>query len=89
MSFYGYGDIAGDWYSRPSPDYLKAKAVTEEEAWSVVGQTPITEPPPGMSLRRLAFYTWCRQTGFWPKAVTGLDPATQDRRSIPSARCAM
>ena len=83
VSFYGYGDIAGDWYSKPSPYHQPNKLVSREEAYSVVGTTPITQPPPGMLMRRLAFYTYCRQTGFWPKAVTGLDPATQDKAFDP------
>jgi acetyl esterase/lipase len=80
VSFYGYGDIAGDWYSKPSPYHAPDKPISEEHAWSVVGKTPLTQPPPNMALRRLAFYTWCRQTGYWPKAVTGFDPATQDEK---------
>jgi acetyl esterase/lipase len=31
VSFWGYGDIAGDWYSQPDPFYLKQPLVPREE----------------------------------------------------------
>ena len=37
VSFYGYGDIAGDWYSRPDPFYSRQPAVPKEEAYQAVG----------------------------------------------------
>lgn len=86
VSFYGYGDIAGDWYSKPSPFYVKGKRISEKEAWSLVGTTPVTERPLAtamQSFRGVSFYYYCRQTGLWPKAVTGLDPATHDKEFDP------
>ena len=32
VSFYGYGDIAGPWYSRPDPFYLLEPEVSESDA---------------------------------------------------------
>jgi acetyl esterase/lipase len=32
VSFWGYGDIAGPWYSRPDPFYLQQPLVSKEEA---------------------------------------------------------
>jgi acetyl esterase/lipase len=72
VSFWGYGDIVGPWYSRPDPFYLKQPAVTREEATAAVGSTPISEPPPGNNRGR--FYLYCRQNGLWPKEVAGHDP---------------
>ena len=31
VSFYGYGDIIGEWYSKPSPHY-QGKTITDEQA---------------------------------------------------------
>src|SRR2546423_1682772 len=36
VSFYGYGAIVGDWYSRPDPYFSKAPAVPKSDASSVV-----------------------------------------------------
>lgn len=76
VSYWGYGDIVGSWYSRPDPFYLKQPAVTREEALSAVGTTPLSEPPPKNSRGR--FYLYCRQQGIWPKEVAGHDPETED-----------
>jgi acetyl esterase/lipase len=77
VSFWGYGDIVGPWYSRPDPFYLKQPAVSREEALAAVGKTPIAEPPPKNNRGR--FYLHCRQQGIWPKEVAGHDPDTEDR----------
>jgi acetyl esterase/lipase len=72
VSFYGYGDIAGVWYSRPDPFYNQRPAVTEEEARRSVGRSVISESS-GQN-DRFRFYLYCRQHGLWPKEVAGYDP---------------
>ncbi len=72
VSFYGYGDIAGDWYSRPDPFYSKMPAVPKEEAYRVVGGRVVSESAGGDQRGR--FYLYSRQNGLWPLAVAGLDP---------------
>ncbi len=76
VSFYGYGDIAGDWTTRPNPDYLGLKPVLEAEAESVVGDEPVSESP---IFPRVVYYNYCKQHGLWPLRVAGLDPVTQRR----------
>lgn len=71
ISFYGYGDIAGEWYSRPSPHYNKEPAVSPEVAYEGVGGPTIAG---SQSNQRWLFYLYCRQQGLWPKEVTGYDP---------------
>jgi acetyl esterase/lipase len=73
VSFYGYGDIVGPWYSKPSPHYCKEARVSESEAFSSVGRTPLSEPTD--SNRRQRFYLYLRQQGLWPNYVAGVDPA--------------
>jgi acetyl esterase/lipase len=77
VSFWGYGDIAGPWYSLPDAFYRRQALVTEAEARSAVGTTALSEPPRGN--RRGRFYLYCRQNGLWPKEVTGIDLATDPR----------
>ncbi|MCC6858689.1 MAG: alpha/beta hydrolase [Bryobacterales bacterium] len=77
VSFWGYGDIAGRWYSRPDPFYLKQPAVSREEALAAVGKSCISEPAEKNSRGR--FYLYCRQQGLWPRQVTGHDPDSEDR----------
>lgn len=71
VSFYGYGDIAGEWYSKPDSFYSSQPAVPKEEAYGAVGGPVISESPFD---KRFRFYLYCRQHGIWPREVTGHDP---------------
>jgi len=43
VSFYGYGDITGKWYSEPSSFYCTMPIVSEEQALSCVGNHAVSE----------------------------------------------
>lgn len=74
ISYYGYGDIIGDWLVRPDAGYMRQRMISHDEALSVVGKGV---PPCGtLDNKRFNFYLYCRQTGRWPAEVTGLDPQT-------------
>lgn len=76
VSFYGYGDIAGEWYSRPDPFYNRQPAVSKEEAYRVVGDEVISDYRGG---DRGRFYLYTRQQGLWPLEVAGHDPDKEPR----------
>jgi acetyl esterase/lipase len=71
VSFYGYGDVAGEWYSRPDPFYSRQPTVTKEEAYQAIGTRVISDDHYG---NREQFYLYCRQQGLWPMEVVGFDP---------------
>jgi acetyl esterase/lipase len=77
VSFYGYGDVAGSWYSRPDPFYLTQPRIAKVDAYKTVGTQELSESP---ATARGAFYTYCRQNGLWPREVVGLDPDTDAER---------
>jgi len=81
VSFYGYGDITGPWYSRPDPFYRQQPAIPEDEAYRTVGGSVIAGTPAegGLSEGRHRFYVYCRQHGLWPQEVTGHDPEREPR----------
>ncbi len=81
VSFYGYGDIAGAWYSRPDAFYSKQPAVTKEEAYQAVGGAVLSGARGPNNRPR--FYLYCRQQGLWPKEVAGHDPDTEPRAFDP------
>lgn len=76
VAFYGYGDIAGDWYAKPDEFYRKRMLYTREQAYEGIGKEEIAE---GKNAKRSWFYIYCRQNGLWPKEVTGHDPAKEPR----------
>ena len=79
ISYWGYGDVAGAWYSRPDPFYRRQPLVPREEAERAVGRTPIADG--AGRPERARFYLYCRQQGRWPQEVAGLDP-DQDPKAL-------
>jgi len=81
VSFYGYGDIAGTWYSRPDSFYCQQPSVPKEEAYEAIGGQAISGTPGQHNRGR--FYLYCRQQGLWPKEVTGYNPDTEPLAFAP------
>jgi acetyl esterase/lipase len=81
VSFWGYGDIAGPWYSRPDAFYRTKPLVPKEEAYKAVGGAVITDSIGKNDRGR--FYLYCRQNGLWPKEVTGHDPDKEPKAFDP------
>lgn len=83
LSLWGYGDLVGDWYSKPSshPRHHRSK-LTREQAYAEVSGPPIADARdrPGNGG---AFYQYCRQQGSWPQAVTGWDPHREPEKFHP------
>jgi acetyl esterase/lipase len=75
VSYYGYGDIVGSWYSEPDEFYRRQPLVSKEDAYASIGKTPLSDPPAG-DLRD-KFYLYCRQNGLWPREVSGHDPRAE------------
>jgi acetyl esterase/lipase len=71
VSFYGYGDITGEWYSQPDPFYRSQPLVPKGEAYRAVGTRIVSEDP---DANRWPFYLHTRQQGTWPIEVVGHDP---------------
>lgn len=80
VSFYGYGDIIGDWYCKPDPYYCSKERVSKSDAHRMVQGTEHTgERNSG------PFYLYCRQNGIWPEEVGGKDPSVD--REFFISRC--
>jgi acetyl esterase/lipase len=83
VSFWGYGDLVGAWYSTPSPHPRHHQStMTEQEARAQVAGPPISDSRDREG-NGGAFYQFCRQTGRWPLEVSGWDPARQPRKFYP------
>ena len=83
MSYFGYGDLVGDWYATPSPHPRhNPRKITTEEAWQQVSGPVIADARERKGDGGI-FYNYCRQTGQWPKAVSGWDPRGESEKFRP------
>jgi len=83
VSFWGYGDLIGDWYSAPSPHSRHhATTLSGEDVRRQVDGPAISDARdrPGDGG---AFYQYCRQQGIWPQEVSGWDPRSEAERFRP------
>jgi acetyl esterase/lipase len=69
VSFYGYGDITGDWATKPSPHYQKMTTVPHDLAKMLISDKAITVGP---IEKRYAIYMYARQNGVWIEEISGL-----------------
>lgn len=77
VAFWGYGDLVGDWYSKPSPHARhNASKVSREDSLQQTDGTVISDSRHRKGSGGL-IYLYCRQNGTWPKEVTGFDPTTE------------
>jgi acetyl esterase/lipase len=83
VSLWGFSDLIGPWISEPSshPRHLIIKA-TREDALLQVSGPPIANGSDRKG-STTAFYQYCRQHGFWPKAVSGCDPHSEPDSFYP------
>jgi acetyl esterase/lipase len=74
VSFYGYGDIKGEWANQPDSLYLKGGLVSKDKAFKQVHSSPITS---ASSKERFDLYLYSRQQGIWAKLISGRDPVKE------------
>jgi len=83
VSFWGYPEIIGPWYSSPSTQARhNAIKVSEEEARRDVSGPPVANAAERAG-RHSAFYQFCRQRGLWPREVSSWDPHTEAEKFSP------
>ena len=86
VSYWGYGDVDGEWYTKPSDFYRKkVPLISREKAYRGMGLDvsglPLPHPPARRN--RGQYYHYLRQNGLWTKEVSGFDPATEPRKLDP------
>lgn len=84
VAYWGYGDVDGDWYTRPSEHYRKAAPlVKREDALKAVGHGVLTGTTAENQRGRGQYYRYLRQNGLWTKEVTGFDPERERNKIDP------
>lgn len=83
VAYWGYGDVDGDWYAKPSEFYRKSKPLyTREEALGGLADRVVTAPPDkAQAEARQRYYLFLRQNGLWTREVTGFEPG-KDRAKL-------
>ncbi len=84
VAYWGYGDVDGDWYTKPSEHYRKQPLISKEEALKAVGSKAVTGSEAGFDGRaRGRYYRYLRQNGLWTREVTGFYPANERTKLDP------
>jgi acetyl esterase/lipase len=78
VAYWGYGDINGDWYTKPSEHYRKQPLVDKDEAYRAVGKGITTGAGGSEGRSRGRYYLYLRQNGLWTREVSGYDPLTEE-----------
>lgn len=68
VSLYGYGDITGEWYQKPSAYFNQMTQVPKMLADQLIQPHPISSSP---IEKRYAIYLYCRQQGTWLDYIAG------------------
>ncbi len=83
LAYFGYGDLIGDWYSTPSPHSRhNQRKIAADEAWQQVSGAAVADARERKGDGGI-FYNFCRQTGQWPKAVSGWDSRGEAEKFHP------
>ena len=78
VAYWGYGDVDGDWYTKPSEFYGKQPILSVEETAKALSPDVVTAPPsPDQDKARSRYYLSLRQAGHWTREVTGLSPGRE------------
>jgi acetyl esterase/lipase len=81
VAYWGYGDVDGEWYTKPSEHYRKTvPLIDKDEVYKAVSKTPLTGSEKDFDGKaRGRLYLYFRQNGLWTKEVTGFDPTEKTK----------
>ena len=76
VALYGYGDLIGDWSSKPNPyPYYNLRKISREEAESQTDGTVISDSDERKG-DGYSIYMYYRQNGLWPEKVSDFAHST-------------
>ena len=78
VAFYGYGDLTGEWATKPSNSSDQSGTITRDVAERSLQNSKRTCVPTGSQLEsRFDYYVYNRQQGTWPLEISGHDPVLE------------
>lgn len=83
VSYWGFGDVDGDWTTQPAEAYRKGKLIDREVALKGVGQKVLTQTNQENGRGRSTYFLYLKQTGLWVNEVSGLDPKKDREKLTP------
>ena len=83
VSYWGFGDVDGDWTTKPSDAYRRGKLIDENLAHAGVGGEVLTSTNQENGRGRSTYFLYLKQTGRWINEMTGIDPATEKEKLRP------
>ena len=86
VAYWGYGDVDGDWYTKPSEFYRKQVPLIDKDEAPTRASAGrcVTGSEDGVDMKaRGRFYHYLRQNGLWTQEVTGFDPAADRAKLDP------
>ena len=84
VSCWGYGDILGNWCTKPNSKYGGQKpGPTREEAFAKIGDKAITSTGKEDYPDRAALFFYMKRNGLWTEIVSGLNPVQDRGKLIP------
>jgi acetyl esterase/lipase len=76
VALYGFGDLIGDWSSKPNPyPFYNLRKISREEAESQTDGTVISDSDKRKG-EGSSIYMYYRQNGLWPEGVSGFARST-------------
>ncbi len=83
VSYWGFGDIAGDWTARPNEQYRKWGLIPKEKAWEGVTKKILTNTDKANGRPQANLFNYLKQNGLWPEVATGFDPTREPEKFKP------
>jgi acetyl esterase/lipase len=85
VAFWGYGDVDGDWYTKPSEFYRTTKPLYDrDQTLKDLAPDVVTGPADkAQADARSRFYLYLRQNGLWTREVTGFEPVKDKAKLDP------
>jgi len=76
VAYWGYGDVDGDWYTKPSEFYRTSKPLYDrDETLKALAPEVVTGPADKTQAdARSHYYLYLRQNGLWTREVTSFEP---------------
>src|SRR5262245_30974656 len=75
VAYWGYGDVDGDWYTKPSEFYRRSRPLCDADQVRKALAADVVAAPADKAQReaRQQYYLYLRQNGLWTREVTGFE----------------